>query len=166
MQTVGALLVVLGASGWGCYAVFLKQKQIRQLSFFITSLELLQRNLVHHLMPLPQLLEMVSSQAQGDAKVFFTNCQKEIENGNAVSESWQKSVQLMTHHGQTFCQSMLPLAQFLGKFEADMQAQHISYTLEQLKKQYDESKAQCLKTGKVYRALGVTVGIFIVVILL
>ena len=168
IRMVGAVLVAFGAAWIGLGAAAELGKQVRRLEALSAGLELLERELWERGSPLPQVMEALSSRTDEPARTLFARCaractQLELE---PFSDAWRRLVgelEKLTPEGRA---ALLPLGEVLGRYEARGQREAIAQARSALERERARAEGEKLRMGRVYQALGLSGGAFLVILLL
>ena len=168
IHLVGAALVA-GGCGWlGFQAAEDLRKKARSLRQMAQSLLLLERELELGEPPLQQLLERVAERSSGPAKELLEECRRgllrlECED---FSSLWRRQVESREVFGKEGQAILLPLGDLLGRYDGRAQgagAAAARRALEELAGRLEEERRH---RGRVYQALGLSGGAFLVILLL
>lgn len=167
-KLVGAVLVAAG-SGWlGLSAACGLTRRLRAVQAMITGLELLERELWEHGTALPELMASLARRCTPPAADFFKACAQGCKRLDQVpfGESWRQAVdelELLSSEGRA---ALLPLGEVLGRYEADSQRQALEHARQALEREEVRAEEERRRLGRVYQALGLSGGAFLVILLL
>lgn len=169
MRLLGAALVVAACGSLGLAAVARLNGRVRDLGELAAGLDALQRELGWRLSPLPQALETASKAARGPAAQFFSQCaQKAGQAGDqAFQQVWREGLSAaplwLRPEDRTLLDRLGPV---LGRYDGDSQRRALEDAAAGLRSLQGEASDDCRRLGRVYGALGLTAGLFLVIILL
>ena len=99
---------------------------------------------------------------------FFQRCAEGCARLDQVpfGESWRQAVdelELLSPDGRA---ALLPLGEVLGRYEADSQRQALEHARQALEREEQRAQEERRRLGRVYQALGLSGGAFLVILLL
>ena len=160
-KLVGAVLVAAG-SGWlGLSAAAGLTKRLRAVQSMIVGLELMERELWERGAALPELMAALARRCTQPAAGFFQRCAEGCDRLDQVpfGESWRQAVDELELLSLDSRAALLPLGEVLGRYEADSQRQA-------LEREEQRAQEERRRLGRVYQALGLSGGAFLVILLL
>ena len=141
---------------------------MRRLEELSAGLELLERELWERGNPLPEVFCSLSSRTQGAARALFlqgAECCRRLEEV-PFSQAWRQSVEGLegvTPEGRA---ALAPLGEVLGRYEAGGQREAIQQARAALERARGRAAEERRRMGRVYQALGLSGGGFLVILLL
>ena len=167
-ELLGQLLLLLGCASLGVLRGLELKKRTACLWAFRRALSLLTRELSFSLRPLTDLLDQAAGETTGPAGTFFTACRENFLAGGG--ESWADSWQ------QALAETPLPLTEpdkqvlaqvgdVLGRYDGESQRRALEGLGEALDGCLDQSRQEEKRLFRVYVALGVTGGLFCLILL-
>lgn len=168
MRLMGAVLVAFGAAWLGLTAAAELGRKVRRLEQLSIGLELLERELWERGSPLPQVLEELSLRTGEPASTLFTQCAAACGrlDREPFPDGWRRLVtelEGLTPEGRA---ALLPLGEVLGRYEAQGQREAIAQARAALDRERERAEGEKLRMGRVYQALGLSGGAFLVILLL
>jgi len=165
---IGAVLVAAGAAWMGFQAASGLRDRVRALRETADGLAVLERELELNGPPLPRLLERGAAQSQGPARELFQGCVQGMEDlaQESFSALWRRLTGELTELGREGQAVLVPLGDALGRCGTERQLEVLSAArrrLEELSAQLEEDSR---RRGRVYQALGLSGGAFLVILLL
>ena len=116
--------------------------------------------------PIPDVFEEISHKVQKNIGKIFCNSSKSMENESA-GVAWEKSVDEANNNFTKEDKDIIKgLAKMLGKTDIDGQVSEIRLTNKFLDVQINDAENEKLKNEKLYKTLGATVGLALVIILI
>ncbi|MBR2935186.1 MAG: stage III sporulation protein AB [Oscillospiraceae bacterium] len=160
LKVLGVLLVWSGCVLWGMRAAAVLYRRGKMLDDIGRGLELLERDLALSRDAMPELLKRASHRKTQQGKWLFLNCMAELEKGNSFADSWHAALDKsdLTRQDRDL---LAGLSHVMGRFETDGQVQALSRLRVVLERHTEHIRRQAQSMGKVYSALGVTVGGFV-----
>lgn len=115
--------------------------------------------------PIPDVFEEISGKLNSNIGNIFYNASKEMEKTSA-GEAWENAIDNSnTNFLKEDIDIIKGLAKMLGKTDLDGQVSEIKLTDKFLDVQIKDAERQRSKNAKLYKTLGVTVGLALVIIL-
>ena len=116
--------------------------------------------------PIPEIFREIASNAQENIGPIFEKAGKNMQDFCA-GEAWEKAVQTSeTNLTNEDLHVLLMLSKMLGQTDVEGQISQIEITENFLEKQITEAEEEKNKNEKLYRKLGTTIGLAIVIILI
>ena len=168
MRLMGAVLVAAGGAALGFQAAASLRKRGRAVRQMEEGLALLERELELTAPPLPQLLEGGGARCQGPARALFQGCAQGLDrlDREDFSSLWRRLVQERTELTQEGQAVLFPLGETLGRYDGERQREALSAARRRLGELAARLEADCRRQGRVYQALGLSGGAFLVILLL
>lgn len=140
---------------------------IRDLQSLLTSLE---TEMIHYSTFLSQAIRNSTKSSSGEWKPFFLEIAYELENKSeyTLSEIWLEALQKLRNHpyiGKVEYEIMYRFGKQLGNSDKESQERYFALAQEQLKIEENDARQICLKYSKMYRSLGLLLGLGIAIIL-
>jgi len=168
MKLVGSLLL-MGAFCWaGISAAWELKRKTVLLHELVLAIERMERELEQTLRPLPELLADIGAAIPSPLSEFFASCARHARRPeSSFAAGWQTELkELGTWLDERPCRCMETLGRGLGRYDEAGEKRLLQMTLRELRECEEESRQDCRKYCKLYRTLGVTGGVFCVVLLL
>ena len=116
--------------------------------------------------PIPEIFREMASNAKENIGQIFEEARKNMQNFSA-GEAWENAVQTSeTNLTDEDKHVLLMLSKMLGQTDVEGQISQIEITENFLGKQIKEAQQEKDKNEKLYRKLGTTIGLAIVIILI
>ena len=168
IRLIGAALVAAGGAWLGYLAAKELRGQVRAVRQMAEGLALLERELELSAPPLIQLLERGAARSGGPARALFQGCLQGMDSldRECFSALWRRLVPEcggLSPEGQAV---LLPLGDTLGRYGEDRQREALSAARRQLEELAARLEADSRRQGRVYQALGLSGGAFLVILLL
>lgn len=167
MKALGCALL-LGASGWfGLGAVWGLRARTDQLRAFLGALEMMERELSCRLAPMPELLDRLA-QAPGPVGEFFALCAGGLGRlgERSFAQLWDKALgaaDLCLNEGD-----LCPLSELggsLGRYDCGSQCAAIGQARARLEVRLREAEERRERMSRVYGALSLAAGTFLIILL-
>ena len=168
MKWAGSLLVI-GAFGWlGIFAAWKLRKKTVLLHELILAVEQMERELEQTLRPLPELLDNIGKGLLPPLSDFFAACARHARIPDpSFRVGWKTELnKLVGLLDERAYHCMETLGRGLGRYDEAGEKKLLQTTLRELRECEKESRQNCLKYCKLYSTLGVTGGVFCVLLLL
>lgn len=165
LKLAGSLMVVggLGWIGWSL-ALELRRKTVL-LRALIGSLERMEREVAVRLTPLPTLCLLLSQEAPSPLDRFFALCGEKRE--EPFEAGWEAAAKLLRQSlDGPVLDCLLRLGRSLGRSDSEGERALLASAVEELKGLLARSEENALRQGRLYGALGLTAGLFCVILLI
>lgn len=168
MRLMGAVLVAAGGAALGFQAAAGLRSQVRALGEMSQGLALLERELELSAPPLPRLLERGAEHSRGPARALFQGCVRGLDSLDRedFSTLWRRLVREQTGLPAEGQAVLLPLGDTLGRYEGERQREALSAARRRLEELAARLEEDSRRRGRVYQALGLSGGAFLVILLL
>ena len=169
IRVLGAALLTAGCGGLGLSAVKRLDSRVRDLRELSAGLEILQRELGWRLSPLPEALMAASVGTYGGAARFFAFCAQESKqlSGAPFRTLWSRGLEQCPLRLNREDRALLEqLGSILGRYDGDSQRQAVENALAGLSRQQTQAEDDRRRLGRVYGVLGLTAGLFLVLMLI
>ena len=115
--------------------------------------------------PLPELFAEVSKNANYNISEIFTNAKAKMDKNIIASEAWKQAVDESSNNfSKEDINVIKGLAKLLGQTDLEGQVSQINLTLKLLEEQIIQANQEKVKNTKLYKTLGATVGLAIMII--
>ena len=170
IRFIGAMMMIFGASAWGVLGVLRLRERVRSLASITAALGSVRCEICERLTPVPELFSMMSMEAAYPASALFRRAGKKMSELGSASfpEIWKLAVEetpeLLLKPRESMALSDLGLT--LGRYNADEQRREIDYMTRRFERFLREAEQEKARDSKMHALLGVTAGVFCVIILL
>lgn len=165
MKLLGSALVILGCSYGGWAKGDKLKKQVQITSQFIQILSYIKREILQNHREIPVLLKRIDKTQQNIVGRYFRNLWLRLSADcrESVSEKWADICQeeLSLSHG--LLEILAPLEDILGQYDAKSQGEGLQYIIEELQQWRTKQEEEAGSMLRVYQALGITTGLFLVI---
>lgn len=168
VHLIGAALVAAGGALLGFQAAAGLRRRVRAVRETEAGLALLERELELSAPPLPRLLERGAEHSQGPARALFQGCLRGLDSLDQedFSSLWRRLVREQTGLPAEGQAVLLSLGDTLGRYEGERQREALSAARRRLEELAGRLEADSRRQGRVYQALGLSGGAFLVILLL
>ena len=169
IRLVGAALVTAGCGALGLAGTARLDGRVRDLGELAAGLDALQRELGWRLAPLPDALGTAARALHGPAADFFTRCAQGAgqAEGRPFQEVWRDSLSAVPLRLRPEDKSFLErLGPVLGRYDGDSQRQALESAAARLELRRAAAAEDRKRLGRVYGVLGMTAGLFLVILLI
>lgn len=167
MKALGCILL-LGASGWlGLAAVWGLKARVEQLRAFLGALEEMERELACRLAPMPELLGRLA-RTPGPVGEFFGLCAGGLERlgERSFAQLWDKALGAADLSlGEDDLQALLELGGSLGRYDCASQCAAIGQARVRLESRLEAAEERRDRLSRVYGALSLATGTFLIILL-
>ena len=167
MRLMGAVLVAFGAAWLGLTAAAELGRKVRRLEQLSIGLELLERELWERGSPLSQVLEELSLRTGEPASPLFAQCAAACGrlDREPFPDAWRRLVTELEGLAPEGRAALLPLGECWASGAPEGQ-QAIAQARAALDRERERAEGEKLRMGRVYQALGLSGGAFLVILLL
>ncbi len=169
MRAAGALLLLGGAAALGCSAAAGLGRHVRVLEALSGALELMERELSFRLTPMPELMDRLARRSAPPVDQLFAHCRDGLEALGEVplAALWREGLGLESLGLEAEERSALDLlGDVLGRYDGQGQLEALAQTRGELDQALERARGERDRMGRVYRVLGVTGGLLLVILLL
>lgn len=169
IRLVGAALLTGGSAALGFGAVGHLEGRVHDLRELVAGLELMERELSWRMAPLPEVLGRAAEERSGRPAQFFSLCAQGAEhlNGRSFCQVWRQAAEASQMRLERTDEALLEqLGGVLGRYDGESQKQALAAAVGRLEEQREQAEAQRDRLGKVYGVLGVTAGVFLLILLI
>lgn len=167
MELLGAVLVSGGGLWLGLRAAEELRGRARAAGSLCAALLLMEGELRLSLTPLPVLLERLAGRCPFPADRLMAHCARELGRGErGISQVWPEALNALPGLDWESRTILQPLGSVLGRYDAESQLQALEAARTALEGRRDRLEAQFRSMGRTYRALGLTGGLFLMILLL
>ncbi len=168
IRLLGAVLIAAGGGWMGLQAAGGLRRRVCALRQMADGLALLEQELELSAPPLPRLMARVAGRGRGPAEVLFRSCAQGLErlDRESFSDLWRRLVGELGELGAEGQAVLLPLGDTLGRCGVQRQREALSAARRRLEDLAARQEADCRRQGRVYQALGLSGGAFLVILLL
>lgn len=170
MKIIGCIMVVASSAGVGFYFSGELKSRIEDLRELYKLINLLRGDIRYASTPLPEAIQSISRRHQGRFFSFF-NCislQLEERSGHTFSEIWQSAVTCGLVNTSLSKKDKSHLIQFgdtIGYLDKEMQMNTMDLYLAQLEYELTDLTKTVKEKSYLCRTLGITSGIFIIILM-
>lgn len=162
-------MVVAGCAAASFGAVCRLDGRVKDLEELTAGLETLQRELCWRLTPLPEAMKEAAGGIHGRAAELFDWCAGESRrlDGRTFQQVWQDGLErcplALNKEDRAVLERLGPV---LGRYDADGQRQAIEGAADSLNHRKVQATEDRNRLGRVYGVLGLTAGLFLVILLI
>ena len=140
-----------------------REKELKQ---FFQALTIFEEKIKFTYEPIPDVFFDISENFDAPLKDIFYNASEKMQSESA-SEAWEDAIDESKNNlTKEDKASIKALAKMLGKTDLDGQVSEIRLTKQFIKTKIEEAEFQRNKNEKLYKTLGITFGLTIVIILI
>lgn len=170
IRYVGAALIIAGGAAWGVAGVITLKRRAKNLQALVSALQAMNSEICDRLTPIPQLMSQLVQETTFPVSLLFKNVLTHVSDlGHApFSAVWQRAIlttpELLLNSEEQAALQELGLC--LGRYYVEEQRAAISYTVRRMEAFQQAAEADREKNARVRAFLGITAGVFAVIILL
>lgn len=166
MRLILGVLLVWGGCGWvGLRACAALGQRVRLLEKIGLSLEIAERELVLNKTSLPDLLERLAAEENGQGNRLFLHCKAGLEQGKCFTDAWADALE-GSGLEERDKQLLGTLSIWLGRYDARGQAEALTRLRADWEEHIALARERARSLGRVYGTLGMTAGGFLALMLL
>jgi len=169
IRMVGAVLLTGGAAALGFGAVRRLERRVQELNQLWVGLSMIRRELGWQLTPLPELLRRAAGETKGAVSDFFRLCAVGAGrlNGRPFRQIWQQGLECVNLRlEEDDLEALEQLGGVLGRYDEEHQQKALEQALSRLEEQRRQAVDHRARLGRVYGMLGLTSGLFLVILLI
>lgn len=171
IKCIGALIIIFSGIGFGFYKAAKEQKRLEQGVAIKRMLYLLQGEIRYGFTPLPEAILKISTKTEPEFRPFLKKVARQLETHSeeSFSKVWEQALKQKLKnilYEPKFYEILKNMGETIGYLDQQMQEKTILLTIEQLDDQIFLMKDQVIKNCKMYRSLGISLSVLIVIILL
>ena len=168
LRILGAVLLLAGSAALGLAAVRRLEGRVTALRALTESLDRMERELEFRLPPMKELLGETARKAREPAAGFFRACAEGVDKlqGQPLSELWgQMAREKLPALKTCDLEALLSVGAILGRYDAEGQRKAMSAARAELAGFLSAAVEERRRQGRVYGALGMAAGVFLVILL-
>ena len=168
IRLMGAVLVAAGGAYLGFQAAAALRRRVRALRQLEAGLALLERELELNAPPLFQLLERGAARSEGAAKALFEGCLQGLDRLDREEFSclWRRLAEEQAGLPPEGRAILSARGDTRGRYAAPRQREALAAARRRLEELAVRLEADSRRQGRVYQALGLSGGAFLVILLL
>ena len=169
LKLLGAVFLLVGGGGLGLGAIRKLEGRVTALRALVEALELMERELGFRLTPMRELLEGTARRVGEPVAGFLAACARGLDElgERPLSELWaEEAGERLTALRPRDLEAVLSMGAVLGRYDAEGQRGAIAASREELAGFLAAAAEERRKQGRVYGALGLTAGAFLVILLI
>jgi len=170
LSAVGAILIIGATALIGLSSMWRMAARVRTLTGLISALETMKSEICDRLTPLPELIEQQSRESDPPIDRFFHRVSAELATIGMRSFYliWKTAIERTTELELTEeeRQTLIDLGRSLGRYDTEQQRDAFTYAQRRLETHLRRAEEDRAKGGRVHAVLGLSVGVFVVIILL
>lgn len=168
VRLIGAALIAAGGAALGFRAAAALQDRVSAVRQMAEGLALLERELELNAPPLSRLMARGAARGRGAAKALFQGCVQGLDrlDREDFPSLWRRLTaerRELETEGQAI---LLPLGDTLGRYDAERQREALAAARRRLEELAVRLEEDSRRQGRVYQALGLSGGAFLVILLL
>ena len=168
LKTIGAVLVLSGAGGFGISKAMQFYRQLHQLREFYQMLELLKCELNYTLLPLPRICRLTAERVKGTASRYLLVYARKLEEGlprtKAAAQSMEEVRGLTLPNDAQM--ALLELFEALGRYDLDGENRLLQMTAHRLNASIERCESEKKPLAKGYAVLGFCTGLALVILMI
>ncbi|MCK8826639.1 stage III sporulation protein SpoIIIAB [Natroniella acetigena] len=168
MKLIGASLIIMGSGAIGFVVAKQFILRVKELQELQTALQMLETEISYGLTPLPQAFAKITTSLSTSVAELFLVAQEELESGSTAQQAWQKAID------ESFAETALiesdkdvlvSVGYNLGQSASQDQQKYLSLAQHKLTNLYQQAVEEKEQKVKLWRYLGVLLGLFVVILI-
>lgn len=164
VKVIGAVLLVAAFSQIGFVVADNYSRRPKELRDLLTALQMLETEVMYGAVPLPDALQHIAQFSGGPIRDLFAGARSMLLSGQGrtAGEAWQSSLAAIFPASSLSDTDQAILAGFgvsLGVSDREDQVKHINLAREQLKREEARATEESLRCVRLWKSLGVLVGL-------
>ncbi|MCX7615672.1 MAG: stage III sporulation protein AB [Clostridiales bacterium] len=169
LKGLGALFIILACASFGILAERRIVLRIRALSSLLPALEILKSEIADLLTPIPEAMLILAANTSQPASGLFSEIHERMSNETTFSEAFyavlrDKGIKIGLYEEDVL--QILELVPVLGRYCADEQANKLGTIIRRLEELKEKAVCERDSRGKLYKTMGITLGIVLVLVTL
>lgn len=167
MKAAGALLVILSCSVFGLSMAHSLRKRAEFLHSLVGLLTVMRNELCTSLLPVREVLDMLSRHGNGSAREFFSSCLKQLEDRD-FKTAWTAAALGSRVWGMDDeeCRMLAELGGVIGRYEAEKQRELIDRAVEYFDMRAKLADEEKRRQYKLRAALGIGSGLMLAILMI
>lgn len=168
LKLLGAILLAGGGLALGLGAVGELSRRVEALGAFASALSLMDSELALRTPPTPQLLALLARRTREPAAGFFARCAAGMEGLGELSFEaiWDRELRTLDSLDEEGRRTLAELGAVLGRYDVEAQRSAAATLGARLGEQERRLAQRRRQEGKAYGALGLSMGLFVTILLL
>lgn len=169
-KVLGILIVIFAGICFGFSRAAKEQKRLEQGVELKRMLYLLQGEIRYGFTPLPEAVKRIAGKVTEDLQPFLCQAAKQLETyaEESFAAVWTKAMNQCLRPlivEEKFLEPILTMGETIGYLDKEMQEKTIGFAIEQMEDQIFQMKDQVIKNCRMYRSLGISFSLLIVIVL-
>lgn len=169
LKLIGAVLLLSGSVGLGVSSVRNLERRVKTLRSMSTALELMKCELDFRAPPMRELFGAAAKGTSEPASSFFYTCAEKTKQmeGRPLAELWRQCMEeRLTALTDAEAECLMSVGTVLGRYDVQSQQCVLTQTREQVNGYLNEAVQDRQRKGRMYGALSMAAGIFLVIVML
>ena len=166
IHILGSAVITVGCGVFG----MIKARELRcavcEITDVMHAVRIIRAELALHMTPIYDLCEIVSQRIGGEIGCLFETCSA-YTSDRPFSEQWYEAVSVCRlTAGKRLQEELSHLGDFFGRYDAEEQLASFDLMYSRLSHLQSEAEARYEKNGKLYRSVGISVGLMLGILFL
>lgn len=164
-----SIIIIISTGSIGYILAYRHIQRLQQLKNLYLAFQLLETEILYASTPLPAAMKKVGEKANKSISSFFTDTSRILNSkmGFSIEEAWTKAIENNFKFTALVWEDKEVVIDFgnnLGCTDRENQGKNFQLAYLQLKKQQEAAEYLRMKNEKMYKSLGILIGIAIVII--
>lgn len=170
IKILGVAIVIFAGICFGFSKAAKEQRRLEQGVELKRMLYLLQGEIRYGFTPLPEAIAVIAKKVSKDLRPFLQQTARQLETFSEESfwSVWKKNMDEFLRPlivEEKLLDPVLAMGESIGYLDKEMQEKTIAFAIEQIEEQIFQMKDQVIKNCRMYRSLGLSFSLLIVIIL-
>lgn len=171
IKGLGVMIVIFAGICFGFSKAREEQKKLEQGIALKRMLYLLQGEIRYGFTPLPEAIAMIAQKTAKYIQPFLAEVAVQLESysEDSFATVWRKALDEQLRPQmieEKFLEPILSMGETIGYLDKEMQEKTINFAIEQVEDEIFQMKDQVIRNCKMYRSLGLSFSLLIVIILI
>lgn len=168
MRIFGSFMVIFGFAYGGWLQGTLLKEKVRITGEFIHALDYMKREITQKHRKLSDILRYLGEKDQGFVCDYVNTLWETMSphEEESFETGWRRSMRAIPQLSSDLLEVLSPLGGILGQYDGKSQGESLESVIEELRQLKEQQEGKCRQMVQVYGALGLTSGLFVVILLL
>lgn len=168
VKLMGLVLIIGSCSAVGIFMNRSLRERTVALQSFIVALQIIKAEIVFRALPLGDILQIIGQACRGPAADFFQAVQAEMGDGGQsfwdAARAWLSSLKV-NGLSESDLRHISSALHAMGRYDGAAQSEAIAHAVRALEQELESANRELSQKGRLYRAMGATVGIMIALVI-
>lgn len=167
VKLTGIVMIIVSSGFLGNYIYKTLRNRCTMLKDILTSIDILQAEIVFKRSGLHTAVNTVKARTGSDVSGFWEEVIRALNNNEGVEKGFDKGLAILKNRGlsKEDVDAIKLLGGVLGKYDSFEQARLMKNIKELITVQYKDAVKELADKGKLYRAMGISIGIVVALVI-